>query len=64
MEATDVSYKYIQTVRLDELMRLERKYYEQRARYRDDSTNNGHYWYNHWTKQLNMVSEELHRRAA
>lgn len=64
MEATDVSYKYIQTVSLDELMRLERKYYEQRERYRDYQTDDQRYWYKQWGKQLHMVTVELHRRAA
>lgn len=64
MDSIDVNYKYIQTVSLDELMRLERKYYEQIARYSDDYTNNGCYWYHHWCKHLGMVTEELRRRAA
>ena len=56
--------KYIQTVSLNELMRLERKYYEQRERYRDYHTGDDRYWYMQWGKQLHMVTVELYRRAA
>ena len=59
-----MSTKYIQTISLERLLKLEREYYEQRERYRDYNTSDGRYWYRHWGGQLHMVTVELHRRAA